>query len=194
MVNLARARTTPVSFSTQRFYIRRYVLADARFLCEAARESIEHVYPFLPWCHPEYSIDDSRSWIRSVEPEWKAGNQYSFAIYDSPAHNRLLGGCGLNRIDEHPVMNLGYWVRTSELGSGIAPEATRALANFAFEHLNVARIEIVMSVRNDASRRVAEKVGAAYEGKLANRLAIHGKLHDAYMYSLTQQTTDLDRG
>lgn len=186
MVNLARDGGVPVSFETDRFYIRRYVLADARNLCEAAQESIDNVYRFLPWCHPEYTIEDSRSWIRAVEPDWRAGTGFSFAIYDSPAHGRLLGGCGLSRLDEHPVMNLGYWVRTSELGRGIAAEATLGLADYAFRYLDVARLEIIMSTQNGASRRVAEKAGAAFEGTLKHRLRIHGTLHDAWMYSLTK--------
>ncbi len=188
MVNLAREGGVPVAFETERLYIRRYVLADAPHLCEAALESVDNIYPFLPWCHPDYTIEDSRVWIRSIEPDWKAGNGYGFAIYDGPSHSRLLGGCGLNCLDEHPVMNLGYWIRTSELGKGIAPEATLGLAKFAFRFLDVARIEIIMSTENKASQRVAEKVGADYEGRLKHRLRIHGKLHDAHMYSLTGDT------
>ncbi len=46
------------------------------------------------------------------------------------------------------------------------------------------RIEIVVTVGNDASKRVAEKVGATREGLLRNRLNIHNTIHDAFMYSL----------
>ncbi len=185
MVNLARNRAIPTSFETERLFVRRYVIADARNLYTAARESINEVYPFLPWCHPNYDIEDARFWIRAVEPDWKDGNTYSFAIYDRNDRTRLLGGCGVSRYDEHPVVNLGYWIRTSETGNGVATEATIGLATFAFNHLDIARTEIVMSIRNDASRRVAERSGATFEGRLANRLRIHGKLHDAFMYSLT---------
>lgn len=185
MINLARARGLPISFETERLYIRRYVLADAKNLYEAARESIPDVFPFLPWCHPNYAIDDSRAWIRSVEPDWKAGSSFSFAIYDGRDRTRLLGGCGLSRLDEHPLMNLGYWVRSSETGKGIATEATRGLAGFAIRHLGLARVEIIMSVHNTASQRVAERAGAVFEGRLANRLQLHGQLHDAFVYSLT---------
>jgi ribosomal-protein-serine acetyltransferase len=37
------------------------------------------------------------------------------------------------------------------------------------------------------SQRVAEKSGALREGVLRNRLLLHGKIHDAAMYSLTPE-------
>ncbi len=185
MVNLARKQGIPLSFETDRLFVRRYVLADARHLYEAARESIREVHAFLPWCHPNYAIEDSRDWIRSVEPAWQDRSVYSFAIYDTQ-RSRLLGGCGVSRLDEHPVMNLGYWMRTSETSKGYASEATLGLANFAFRWLDVERIEIIMSTENTASRKVAENAGASYEGQLARRLKIHQRMHDAYLYSLTR--------
>ena len=46
------------------------------------------------------------------------------------------------------------------------------------------RIEIVAAVGNRRSQRVAEKVGAAREGILRNRLKIGEVWHDAVMFSL----------
>jgi RimJ/RimL family protein N-acetyltransferase len=46
------------------------------------------------------------------------------------------------------------------------------------------RIEILVAVDNLASQRVAAKVGAVREGILRNRLLLHGKIHDAVMFSL----------
>ena len=56
--------------------------------------------------------------------------------------------------------NLGYWVRTSRRGEGIAVRATKLAARYAFENVGLIRVEVVMAVDNSASRRVAEKSGA----------------------------------
>ncbi len=184
MINLARP-TTPPGFDTERLHIRRYVLADANNLFDAAVESVETVFPFLPWCHPGYTILESRDWIRSLEPEWQAGRTYGFAIYDREKQH-FVGGCGLSRIDDHPVVNLGYWLRSSATGKGIATEATLGLAGFALTQLDFERVEIIMSVANTASKRVAERAGATFEGRLRSRLRLHGKPHDAFLYSLTR--------
>jgi len=45
-------------------------------------------------------------------------------------------------------------------------------------------VEIVISVGNQASMRVAEKIGAHYEGILLNRMVVGKSIYDAHMYSL----------
>ena len=182
-MNLAKTESVPLSFKTPHLYIRRYETSDDQALFTAAIESIEHVYPFLPWCHPAYSIEETREWLATITPDWNKGNGYGFGIFDIETKD-LLGGCGFNRIDEHAVANLGYWIRATALGRGVATEATSALAEFAFKYARIRRIEIIMSVENEASRRVAEKAGATYEGRLRNRLYLHGKTHDAHCFSL----------
>lgn len=112
---------------------------------------------------------------------------FAFAITDAKSRS-ILGGCSLSHI--HPVYhlcNLGYWVRTSRHGEGIAVRAARLAARYAFEKAGLIRVEIVMGIENAASRRVAEKAGAHYEGILRNRMVVGRNIYDAHMYSLTPQ-------
>jgi len=164
--------------------IRPYRQEDIDSLYEAARESIPEVCPWLPWCHPRYSREDSSAWIRWCEKAWRTGSEYNFAIFDAKT-GRFLGGCGLNQFNRmHPLANLGYWVRSSSTGRGVATAATLLTARFGFEELRLNRIEIVVALGNQASRRVAEKAGAKKEGVLRRRLLIHGQAHEAVLYSL----------
>jgi RimJ/RimL family protein N-acetyltransferase len=80
--------------------------------------------------------------------------------------------------------NLGYWVRTSATGRGVAPAAVRLVADEVFRQTDLVRLEIVVALGNVRSQRVAEKVGAMREGVLRRRLAIPGGAADAVMYSL----------
>ncbi len=57
------------------------------------------------------------------------------------------------------------------------------IVKFAFENLNINRLEIVVAEGNLPSQRVAEKSGAFREGLLRQRLLIHGQPHDAFMFS-----------
>ena len=43
--------------------IRPYMLGDALAVWEAAQESAKEIQPWMPWCHDEYSVDESREWI-----------------------------------------------------------------------------------------------------------------------------------
>jgi RimJ/RimL family protein N-acetyltransferase len=75
-------------------------------------------------------------------------------------------------------------VRSSCRGQGIAGRGARLAARFAFEALGLIRVEIVIATGNQASIRVAEKIGAHDEGTLLNRMAVGKSIYDAHMYSL----------
>ena len=173
-----------ISLTNGMITLRPYRDEDADALFEAARESIPEMTPWMPWCHPDYSIQESREWITSCFDNWEKGNSYNFAITNTET-GKYLGGCGINDFHrDHGVANLGYWVRTSETKKGVATMTTLLLADFGINELKLKRIEIVIDVDNVASQRVAEKSGATREGILRNRLAQHGKPTDAVMFSL----------
>jgi ribosomal-protein-serine acetyltransferase len=171
--------------------LRPYASTDAGALFEAARESTAEVYPWLPWCHPGYSLAEAEQWARS-RAELGSGEEYNFVILGPD--DRFLGGCGLNQINRtHRFANLGYWVRSSATGRGVATEVVRQLEQFAFEHTDLVRLEIICAVANERSQRVAERAGAQREGVLRSRLLLHGRAVDAVMYSLVRSQTSVER-
>ena len=179
-------------FTENSIRIRPYKPEDAQPLFEAAVESIPDVYLWLPWCHPGYSKDESQAWIAHCEQGWYSGKEFQFAVVPKDEDKKVLGGCGLNAIDfSHRTANLGYWVRSGASGNGIATTAALMVARFGMESLKLIRIEIVMSIHNKRSKRVAEKIGAQYEGILRHRLLIHEEPHDAYLYSLIPEDLGL---
>ncbi len=164
--------------------IRPYQPGDAPLLYEAAAESIADIYPWMPWCHPGYTLEESEKWIQTCLVDREAKRAFDFVVYDQHA-GKFLGAVAINQI--HPVhqfANLGYWARSSCTGHGIAATATRLGAQFGFDELKLKRIEILTAVGNTRSQRVAEKAGATREGVLRQRLNIGGVWHDAVMFSL----------
>ena len=165
--------------------IRPYATGDAGDLFAAAKESVHDVQPWLPWCHPDFAIEEARSWIDGRVSAFGKGEENQFAIVG--ASGRYAGGCGLNLIvQSQRRANLGYWVRSSEMGKGVAVVAVRLLAAWAFQNTALERLEIVVAVGNVRSQRVAEKAGAVREGILRRRLLIHDTFHDAIMYSIVR--------
>ncbi|HEX8494037.1 MAG TPA: GNAT family N-acetyltransferase [Pyrinomonadaceae bacterium] len=170
-----------------RIVIRPLRADDVDAVYEAVRESIKEVAPWLPWCHPDYSREETSAFISSLAEEANAAQDYGFAIVDAET-NAFLGGIGINQINHiHRIGNLGYWVRTSCTRRGVAASAARQMARFGFRELGLLRLEIVVAIGNHASQRVAEKAGATREGILRKRLLIHGQSHDAVLYSLVAE-------
>lgn len=155
-------------------------------LYEAVQESLGETAPWLSDLHADITPQDVEEYVRS-QPQLRADRQgYNFAIVDR--NGAILGGCGLTQLNwKHRFANLFYWTRKSAAGYGVAPAAVRLLAAFAFNTLDLHRVEIVVDIENARSIRVAEKVGAIREGVARNRLNTHDTPRDAYMYSLTPE-------
>lgn len=167
--------------------MRPFRFEDAEGIYPAVRESLTELKPWMSFAYDGYSLNDSKEFIRITRARWSEGTLFAFAITDKKTGS-ILGGCSLSHI--HPVYhlcNLGYWVRTSRHGEGIAGRATKLAARYAFEKVGLVRVEIVIAIGNEASIRVAEKVGAHYEGLLRNRMVVGREVYDAYMYSLVPQ-------
>jgi RimJ/RimL family protein N-acetyltransferase len=169
--------------------IRPYRFDDARSAWEAVSESLTELVPWMPWCHPRYSIDESRAWLKIQVPAFQRGDQFEFAI--TSGDGRYLGGVGLNQIEKpNRRANLGYWVRSSASGQGVATAAVHLIREWAFHHTDLVRLEVLVAVENAPSHRVAEKSGAVREGVLRSRLLLHGAAHDAVMYSFVRPISE----
>jgi RimJ/RimL family protein N-acetyltransferase/predicted kinase len=165
--------------------LRRYAPGDAPALHAAAVESQPDLHPFMPWCHPGYSLEEARAYVDSRGPAFEEEREFGFVIEDLAG--RFLGSVELNQVDPaYRRANLGYWVRSSATGRGVAPAAVRRIARFAFRDTFLQRLEIVCAVSNVRSRRVAEKAGARFEGIARDRLRLHDRHHDAAIYSLVR--------
>jgi RimJ/RimL family protein N-acetyltransferase len=166
--------------------VRPYTPEDALPSFEAIRESMDALMPWMPWCVPDYSLETQQDYVASRAKDFAEGTMYEMAIV--APDGRYLGGTGLNQLDRlNHRANLGYWVRTSEAGRGIATAAVHLVRDWAFANTDFVRLEIVAAVGNVASIRVAEKSGAHFEGTLRRRLVLHGVAHDAAMFSFTRE-------
>ncbi|NWG35635.1 MAG: GNAT family N-acetyltransferase [Chloroflexi bacterium] len=172
--------------------LRPFQLEDAKPTFDAICESLNDLKPWMGWAHDGYQPQENEEYIRISRARWEEGTLFSFAITDVNS-GEILGGCGLGQKNPvHRFSNLGYWVRTSRHGRGIAGRAAKLAARFGFECAGIIRAEIVVAVGNEKSRRVAEKIGAHDEGILLNRMVVGKTIYDAHMFSLLPSDFDLE--
>lgn len=171
--------------------LRTFRAEDVDAVYEAVVESFAELTVWMPWCHKDYQKEDTAAYVLSRDEARQNETEYSFAIIELET-NAFLGVLGINSINRvNKFANLGYWVRTSRTGRGIALRATRLGARFVLEQLDLHRVEIMASVDNLPSQRVAEKAGALREGILRKRLWLHDAAHDVVLFSLVAE--DLNR-
>lgn len=160
--------------------------SDHRALLDLVRGSLAELSPWLDWCRAGYDDTDAAAWIAFSEQAWVSGREYPFAVLD--AAGTLLGSVGLNQFNNtHRLANLGYWTGAPFRGQAIAARASRIICTHAFSTLPLHRIEVVILPENQASQRVAEKLGARFECTARNRLFAKGKPSVALVYGLVPE-------
>lgn len=167
--------------------VRPHRAEDCDAMYTAVVESMAELSRWLPWCHAGYAREDAASFIALSAQAWTQAAHYPFAIL-AAGNDSFLGGIGINHIVRpNRLGNMGYWVRTSRTGQGIASAAVRLVSRYAFESLGFTRLEIACIPTNALSRRVAEKAGARFEALARNRLVMHGTACDASVYGLVPE-------
>jgi [ribosomal protein S5]-alanine N-acetyltransferase len=99
----------------------------------------------------------------------------------------LIGEINLSGIQRGPFQSahVGYWIDQAHAGRGLVPEALVLVLRLAFEDLNLHRVEVAVVPRNQASRRVAEKLDLRDEGTARDYLQIRGRWEDHVRYGIT---------
>lgn len=98
--------------------------------------------------------------------------EYGFGLF-SVIHKTdgvLIGDCGLEvmEVEGGREAELGYDFLSPFWGRGLATEAASAVRDHAFGVLGLTRLVSLIRQGNDASRRVAEKVGMRHERDIAS--------------------------
>jgi [ribosomal protein S5]-alanine N-acetyltransferase len=120
------------------------------------------------------------------ERERQLGSGYGFGIF---AAGRFAGEVTLSSIQRGPFQSafIGYWIDQAVAGQGLVPEAVVMTLHFAFEAINLHRVEISIIPRNSASRRVVEKLQIRMEGVAERFLEIDGEWEDHARYAMTAE-------
>jgi RimJ/RimL family protein N-acetyltransferase len=88
----------------------------------------------------------------------------------------FVGWCSLNRWNpDFRTASLGYCYYEAAWGHGYATEAARALLRWAFDMLDLNRVQAETDTRNAASARVLEKLGFVREGTLREDCVVNGE-------------------
>lgn len=101
---------------------------------------------------------------------------------------RLLGDCCLFNFNAQcRRAELGYAMARDAWGAGYMNEALRRFVRFAFEDLDLMRLEADIDPRNLGSARSLERLGFAKEGHLRDRWIVEGEVSDTALYGLLRR-------
>jgi RimJ/RimL family protein N-acetyltransferase len=150
---------------------------------EAIDESRASLTRWMPWCHADYGRADVERWFGEADRMWRERSAFHMTLADD---GRVLGVIGVHDIQLYGKREgeLGFWVRRSARGRGVAATGIRAMAAFAFNELSLVRTSMRIRLDNVSSRRAAERAGARYEGALRHGIVNGEARFDAALYAL----------
>ncbi len=130
-------------------------------------------------------IFDRRQMEQWVQRNLDHQEQYGYGLFSVilKANGLLIGDCGLENMDEGDIVatELGYDFRSDYWNQGYATEAAAAVRDYAFQTLKLPRLVSMIRRGNEASRRVAEKIGM----RLAEEITHYGR--DYWVYSISRE-------
>jgi RimJ/RimL family protein N-acetyltransferase len=145
---------------------------DAPLLKAAVDSSLDHLRPWMPWAHEDPQLLPAKvELLRMFRGHFDLGQDFVYGIFTAD-ESEAVGGTGLHRRSFEGVLEIGYWIRASRVGQGLATEATAAVARVGFEVAEASRIEIRVASENAASLAIPRKLGFVEEGTL--RRFLHG--------------------
>ncbi len=100
-----------------------------------------------------------RRWIQWNQDNY-ATHGFGLWVIEDLDSGDFLGDCGLTYqdVDGHRLMELGYHLRVTYRGDGLATEAARTAIDFGFEHLGSHLVCSIVHPANQASIRLAKRI------------------------------------
>jgi ribosomal-protein-alanine N-acetyltransferase len=135
---------------------------------------------------PADSYDAFVARCSARQRERQLGTGFGFGIF---VGQQLGGEINLSSVQRGAFQSgyVGYWVDQAQAGHGYCPEAVVAVCRYAFEELALHRLQLSIVPRNQASRRVVEKLGLRDEGVAVRYLQINGRWEDHIRYAITSE-------
>lgn len=154
-------------FETSRLIIRQFELTDASAVLPFYGD--EHTMRFFtygrPWATDEQTaaqcLDRTRAYYRR-----RPG--YGIFAIDLKDGGEIAGHVLLKPLAPDEI-EVGWLVERGHRGRGLATEAGRGMLEYGFDTLGLDAIVAVMFPDNIGSRRVAERLGMAYQGTRPER-------------------------
>lgn len=175
--------TTP-TLRTDRMVLRPFADTDADAIW--ALQSDAHVLRY--WDAPPWT-ERSRAerFLRVCREMAEEGSGVRLAM-EGVADGGFLGWCTLTRWNpEHRSASVGYCLAEAAWGRGLATEAVAALLGWAFDTLDLNRVQAEVDTRNPPSARVLAKLGFVHEGTLRQDCVVAGNVSDSWVYGLLRR-------
>lgn len=161
-------------------YIRQLEVSDAAAMLELQMNNKDFFQTYSPTrLDGFYTIEGQIKVIEANIEQSKNDSRYSFGIFLNET-DKLIGNVALSEILRGALQScyIGYYLDQQQNGKGYMTEAVILVVDFAFNKLELHRIEAGVMPHNIGSMKVLEKAGFHKEGIAVKNVKINGKWED----------------
>ena len=133
---------------------------------------------------PMQEMQDARELLIKAEENYESKSALRFGL-ECKETLRIMGTCSL--FNFHHISRraeIGYILGKDHWGQGLMNEALHVLIDYAFNILNLHRLEADIDPRNEASRQSLLRLGFTLEGLLRERWIVNAEIADSEIYGL----------
>jgi len=158
-------------------------LTDTADIFNTVISQREYLGKWLPFVEFTKEIKDTENFVRSVVDTPEKIREFVFVIHSDGKFACLAGFKDTDRLNRKT--EIGYWLSEGFQKKGIMTESVKLLVKFAFEELNINRIQIRCAVGNTQSSNIPKKLGFKFEGiEREGELFPDGSFKDLEVYSI----------
>lgn len=124
----------------------------------------KYLRAWLPWVDSTTEVKDIENFISSTLKDFADNNGFTAGIWYQGKMVGIISLMGVSWI--HRNTSIGYWLGSEYTGKGIMTKACRAIVDYAFNELELHRVEIQCAEKNVKSRAIPERLGFTEEGRI----------------------------
>lgn len=160
----------------------------AAMLAALVERNIAHLGAYLPMVTTVSTPAAARAYLEAAEARARSGDMFEWHLF---VDGDLCGSVRVKNIDTgNRKAEIGYFVGREHAGKGIASAAVRSVLAYCFTSLQLNRMELHCAATNQASIRVAERLGFTREGMLRQAECLNGVFVDHLVYGLLSAEFD----
>lgn len=174
--------------TSERLVLRLAEVSDAPRIVEFYRENRAHLAPFEPRRDPEfYEVATWEAQIMLARADFEADRSLRMWLFTHEDAVHPVGNVALSNVIRgvKQSCSLGYALAAHAQGKGYMREILPVVIRFAFEVMNLHRIEANYMPHNARSGKLLDDLGFAREGLAHDYLRIAGEWRDHVLTSLT---------
>lgn len=178
-------RRRPVQLVSERMQLRPPIHSDYKSWTELRRSGQAFLTPWEPtWAGDHLTRKAFTNRVHWAQRSIASGTALPLFLVRR-ADDTLLGAITLDNIRRGPAQagTLGYWIGEQFARQGLMREAIDSVVHYAFNTLDLSRVEAACLPENKASRGVLEKCGFKYEGVAQSYLQINGRWRNHVLYA-----------